>query len=86
MDTLKLAHRTVGVVRFAVGLEGAKNTTFGVLRGAAQGTLRTEPPIIRMVLGALDGASRARQAHQATRGVQVLNAVHDALGHARGLH
>ncbi len=83
MDGLAIAHRALGVIKFAAKIDGAKTTALGMARGVGDGTLRSEPPIIRMVLGVADGGYRAHATHQASRGVQLINTLHDILGQAR---
>jgi hypothetical protein len=83
MDALTVAQRSLGVVKFVMRLDGAKDTALGMARGVGEGTLRSEPPIIRMVLGVADGGMRAHAAHQASLGVRLVNAAYDVVKLAR---
>ena len=69
---LGVADRVLAAARFATELERTKNVTLGVARGVGEGTRRSEPPVVRMVLGMVDGGVQADRRHEATKGVQHL--------------
>lgn len=83
MDSLQVARGVLRVARFAVRVDDAKVSVLGAARGVGDGTLRSEPPIIRMALGIRDGARQAHRAHQMSPTAMLINAAYDVIGHVR---